>query len=355
MLLRAARSVRTVVDEFTADQTSVDPESSQPFVVQDPQRLHFHYTAPNLSSWEATRFRYMLEGVDQKWIEAGSLRQVTYGKIPPGLYRFRVDARGGGVTQREEASVSFRIRPPFLKSWYFLTLCCALLTLGLWGWYRYQIMLLNTRLRVTYQERLRLTRELHDTLLQGFAGVVFQLDAAYRGFRIAPEDSQIRVKRALEQADQSMAEARRAISLMRLPALENQSLSEALTDITNKLVEGTDLQIEVIVVRQIIHLPYRSQGNLLIIGRELLINALAHGNPSRVRISPETDQNAFRLTVEDDGIGFDPEKIATSEEGHIGLVAIRERVADIRATMLLESAPGRGTRVEISGRLNAHR
>ena len=116
-----------------------------------------------------------------------------------------------------------------------------------------------------------------------------------------------------------MAEARRAISLMRLPALENQSLSEALADTANKLAEGTNLKIEINVVRQINTLPYRTQANLLIIGRELLMNALSHGKPSRVQLSAETDQHAFKLVVQDDGIGFDPDKIATPQEGHIGL------------------------------------
>ena len=156
----------------------------------------------------------MLEGVDREWIDAGALRQVTYTKIPPGLYRFRAEVRGGGATETEEASISFRIRPPFLKSWYFLTLCCAVLALGLWGFYRYQIMLLNTRLRLVYQERLRLTRELHDTLLQGFCRSGIPVGRSLPRFsNRLPEDSQIRVKRALEQAVTNPWQKRGAQSL----------------------------------------------------------------------------------------------------------------------------------------------
>jgi len=342
---RSERKLVPVIEAFTADGKAMDLGSKRELILPQGSNVQFRFTAPNLGSGETMRFRYLLEGVDRTWVESGSDRLARYGAPPPGNYRFRVAVQGYGPSNDIEVGVSFRINPPFYKTWYFLTLLAAGVGAGIWALVQYRVRIIDMRLRLAYEERLRLTRELHDTLLQGFAGVVFLLDAASRKFRDFPVESQVGVLRALEQADQSMAEARRAISLMRLPALEGHLLSEALKDAGKNVVEGTGIHVSIKVDRQADTLPYQTQANLFIIGRELLTNAVTHGNPRTVRLSLTNDKQSFQLTVEDDGIGFDPSQAPTAAEGHLGLTSIRERAASIKATFEVHSAPGHGSKI----------
>ena len=95
-----------------------------------------------------------------------------------------------------------------------------------------------THFRLVADERARLTREIHDSLMQGFAGVVYQLEAAVRQFDSAPQASKQRLARAIDQADRSLTETRHTIQCMRIPALENSTLPEALSAVAKQLTEG---------------------------------------------------------------------------------------------------------------------
>jgi signal transduction histidine kinase/ligand-binding sensor domain-containing protein len=344
-VLDAEQKLVPLIEEFTADGKLQDLTPGRQVILSPVLNVRFRYTAPNLSSGETMRFRYMLEGADRSWVESGSEREARYGALAPGDYRFRVAVRGYGADDDGEAGVSFRVNPPFYRSWYFLTLLAAVTGAGIWALHRSRVKMIDMRLRMAYEERLRLTRELHDTLLQGFAGVVFLLEAASRKFRDSPAESQAGVLRALEQADQATAEARRAISLMRLPALEGHLLSEALKTAGKNAAEGTGIHVSIDVDSLADTLPYQTQANLFIIGRELLTNAVAHGNPRTVKLSLTCDQQAFQLIVEDDGVGFDPSHASSVAEGHLGLTAMRERAASIKATFEVQSSPGHGSKI----------
>src|ERR1017187_2821867 len=171
---------------------------------------------------ERIRFKYQLEGLDRNWTDADGRRSVAYVDLPPSRYRFRVIAcNNDGVWNREGAALAFLIKPYFYQTWWFAAACAGALGLLGWGAVRLRVRRVVSRLQLIAQERARLTRELHDSLLQGFVGVVYQLEAVARQFETAPAASKQRLERAIEQADHSLQEARRTILAMRLPALEN--------------------------------------------------------------------------------------------------------------------------------------
>src|SRR5947209_13018429 len=113
-----------------------------------------------------------------------------------------------------------------------------------------------------------MTRETHDSLLQGFAGVIFQLDAASRQFDTAPEQSKKKLETALDRADQTMREARHVLSTMRLPALEDKTLPEALQETAASLKEHGKVAFQLKVRGRVEPLPYERQANIYLIGRE---------------------------------------------------------------------------------------
>lgn len=339
----APGGVRSLIDQFLVDGQPV-PLSPEPRI--RGRQFDFAFTAPNISSGGDSRIYYHLDGVDTDWIEAREDHRAVYGLSRPGEYRFRVRAAGATNT----ASLIFRIPPRFYETIYFPFLVLGTLALAGWGIYLLRVRQIRRGLQLVFQERLRVTREMHDSLLQGFTGVLFQLDTVARNFDRAPDDSRARLTSAVEQAERSMKEARHAITLLRLPALENQMLSDALAEMGTQATRGLAPHFSMHVDSEANALPYTVQASLYVIARELVSNAATHANASRIELRLECPEKSFRLVVEDNGQGFPPTGVI-QEAGHIGLAAVRERASLIGAQVVIDTRPGKGARCEVSGRV----
>jgi ligand-binding sensor domain-containing protein len=135
--------------------------------------LEIDYTAPSFSVPQKVRFRYMLEGRDREWQDAGTRRQAFYTDLKPGHYRFRVTAcNSHGVWNQTRASLDFVVLPAYYQTWWFRALCVAAFLALLWGLYQFRLRQLarqfNFRLEERVNERTRIARDLHDTMLQTF-------------------------------------------------------------------------------------------------------------------------------------------------------------------------------------------
>lgn len=311
------------------------------------RHVHIRYTGLSLMVPERVRFRYMLEGYDRVWTDARDVRTVDYVNLPPRHYRFRVQAcNNDGVWNLAGASLAFHIQPYFYQTTWFAALCSSVLALMVWAAYRTRVRELVMRYEAIASERARLTRELHDSLLQGFVAVVYQLEAAARQIVTAPEAGKQRLERAIEQADQALGEARRTMLAMRLPALESRTLPEALSRIAGSLVEGSEIRFHLDVKGRVRQLPYDVQANVFVIGREAIANAVNHARPTRILAGLAYSAKQVRLTVEDDGAGFDVGQ-GMAKEGHWGMTGMRERANQMGAAFSVSSSPGRGTKVEL--------
>jgi signal transduction histidine kinase len=309
--------------------------------------VQFEYTALSLSLPENVRFRYKVEGFDPDWIDAQNRRQIVYANLPPGPFRFAVTAcNSDGIWNTTGAGFAFRIAPYFYQTWWFAVACAGAMVAFAYSLHRLRVRRLRSRFQLVLQERSRLTRELHDTVLQGFAGVVYQLEAASRQLVTSPDSGKLRIDRALEQADQSLREAREALSCLRLSALQDKSLPEALKVAGGQILEGTGISFEINVRGKARELPYEAQATIYIIAREAMNNAMNHAQPGRVRLDLEYNSHAVRLLVQDDGKGFDLQQSGQRED-HWGLAGMRERARQIGAGLQIDSAPGRGTKVEL--------
>jgi signal transduction histidine kinase len=335
--------IRSLIDRFLVDGQPV-PLSPEPKI--RGRQFAFSFTAPNISTGAESRIYYRLDGVDTDWIEAREDHRAVYGLLRPGEYRFRVRAAGS----TSSASLTFRIPPRFYETLYFPFLVLGTLGLAGWGIYLLRVRQIRKGMQLVFQERLRVTREMHDTLLQGFTGVLFQLDTAARNFDRAPDDCRARLTSAVEQAERSMKEARHAIGLLRLPALESQMLSSALAEMGTQVTRGLAPHFSTHVNSEANALPYTIQASLYVIARELVLNAATHAGASRIELRLECAGKSFEMVVEDNGQGFDVGQIH-EETGHIGLAAVRERASLIGAQVTIDSNPGKGTRCTVSGRV----
>ena len=335
-----------VIERLTTEQKPVAMGPKE--ISLDRHSVEFEFTAPSLTVPEMVRFRYRLEGFDQDWVEGGNRRQIAYANLPPRRFRFVVIAcNNDGVWNKIGASVAFRCEPFYYQTWWFRAFCAGVA--GLVGYLIYfaRMRQLRLRFRLVLEERARMTRELHDTLLQGFTGVVFQLTAASRQLLSSPDEGRRRLDAALEQADQSLKEARQALSCMRLQTLEGSTLPEVLAAAGRQIVNGTAIRFHMEVRGEARELPYEVQFNLFIIGREAMNNAMNHAQAGHLWVELEYGAAETRLEVRDDGAGFDPEAVV-GKEGHIGLQAMRERARGIGAEFGVESGVGRGTRVRVA-------
>ncbi|MCB8952826.1 MAG: GAF domain-containing sensor histidine kinase [Ardenticatenales bacterium] len=191
------------------------------------------------------------------------------------------------------------------------------------------------------EERNRLARDIHDTLAQGFTGIVIQLEAAEDSLTVEPAAVLAHLERARQLARDSLAEARRSVRALRPRALQEATLPQAL----RRMLEDLDTRQPRLRLHQqgeTRQMPARAADNLLRIGQEAVTNALKHAQAEHIDLHLTFDANAVRLTVRDDGRGFDPEQMPAG----YGLAGMRERMAELGGTLTVTSAPGKGTEVE---------
>jgi len=310
--------------------------------------LQIVYTGVSLMVPERVRFRYRLEGFDSQWTDAGTRRNVSYTNLPPRHYRFQVIAcNNDGLWNTAGADFALRVDPYFYQTKWFALLCLTAVTLLVWSAHQLKVRRVVSRLQLITAERVRFGRELHDSLLQGFTGVVFLLEAAARQFETAPEAAKQRLERAIDQADRSLREAREMIVSMRIPALENNTLPEALQTTALEMVADTSVDVQFEIKGRPEQGPYNVEANLFLIAREAVTNALKHASAKRIRLELCYTPKELHLTIQDDGLGFEPVE-AAAKAGHFGLHGIEERARLIRGRFSVNSAPGKGTTIEVA-------
>jgi signal transduction histidine kinase len=194
-------------------------------------------------------------------------------------------------------------------------------------------------------ERNRIARDIHDTLAQGFTGVIVQLEAAEdANLQGLPKEAGEHLNRARNLARESLNEARRSVQALRPRALDASSLSGALDTLFAKMTAGTGLKSEFTVLGAPQSLPPDWEQNLFHIGQEIMTNALRHAQATRFTAKLMFLPGEVCLDLHDDGQGFDP----SSKSDGYGLLGIRERVEGMGGRLTVQSSPATGTAVRIN-------
>jgi signal transduction histidine kinase len=194
-------------------------------------------------------------------------------------------------------------------------------------------------------ERNRMARDIHDTLAQGFTGIIMQLQAADDALARDDRDAvQSHIARATELARQSLSEARRSVRALRPRALEDVPLATAIHSMIRKLTDGTDITPEVTVLGKPWSLVTEWEDELLRIVQEALTNTLKHANASLFEVKLMFEGHGLQLEIRDDGIGFD----ATRQHEGFGLMGMSERAKRIGGKLTLLSLPGKGAEIRVA-------
>lgn len=328
------------------DET-VLPLTSPIQVPPGTRRFEVHYTATSLTRADKVRFRYRLEGFEPAWNEVADRRFSSYSNLPPGSYRFVVQAwRVGEGGPPQERSLQVQVQPFFFQRPGFWAIGALGIAAFAWWLHRLRLEQLEARSAVL-AERNRMAREIHDHLAQGFTGVLLQLEAAEaRLGRMQGDPAPVltRLDHARNLAVASLQEARRSVMSLHPRKPEGTDLMGALRSLADRLLAGTDIQVELALVGEPRPLRGRMEDELLRMAQELLTNALRHGKARWVRAVLQFEKRQVRLSIEDDGRGFDP----SADAAGYGMRSIRESLKQMRGSLEIDSVPDFGSRITIT-------
>ena len=310
-------------------------------------RVAIDYSALDLTTPWRMRFRYRLDGFDGDWIDAGTHRQAVYTHLPPGDYRFRVSASNvDGAWSDGIAEWRFSMTPMFYQRFWFYASCVAALALCTWAAWQLRVRRIRRQFALLIGERARLSREIHDTLLQSLVGVALQFDALSANFDASSPERQ-QLVRIRKEVEEYIREARHSIWNLRKPVVGHRDLSSAIREAARRMAAGHAVALDFAVVGVARGCPTDIEEQFVRICQEAVLNAVRHGNPTTVRVELHYERTAIVLRVTDDGVGFDPDTTVPLEaDGHYGLASMRERAAQAGGIFTLTTSRRAGTSIE---------
>ena len=333
-------------DPNTADTvtgSNVDLEAGQNDII-------FFFNSGVLSNPAHVEYRYRLAGYDADWTSTYG-HSARYRHVSPGSFRFEVQARNSGEAWVSPvATLPVRQLPHLYQTWYFyvaVVLIAVVLAVHL---FRRRVQRMKGRLGIVLEERNRISRECHDTLMAGFAAISWQLEATSKLFQDSGSAATPAAKScelARSMVSHCQAEARRIIWDLRdtdeVTNILSQALSRSLATNHMQDIVRTTLDVE----GQEIALTPSSVHHLVCIGQEAVSNAIRHAQPSFIAIHLKYEEDAVYLSIRDDGRGFHLSDRLESRRGHFGIPVMEERARKLGGTLRMQSSIGSGTEVVV--------
>ncbi len=313
------------------------------------------FAALSFSNARSNRYRFRLAGLENQWNVVGSDRRVaSYNSLPPGQYQLEVQ----GATSAGPWSPIRGLDITILKPWWQTTAfraAAALLLFGL-AWLVHRLRArrvkrqFEMRLNERVAERTRIARELHDSLLQGFHGLMYRLQAVRHLLPARPEQAAQALDEALGRGDQTVEQARVAVTDLRTfgagePDLESALRAMAQDISTTARADAPEFHL-LVEGRSRILIPL-VRDDVLQVAREAFRNAIQHANARTMQIEMDWAAERFTLRVRDDGIGLDSNLIARGREGHWGIQGMRERARQMGGSLEIGSTGNSGTVIEL--------
>jgi signal transduction histidine kinase len=324
------------------------------------------FTALSYASPATNRYRYRLESLERDWNEVGSdRRQAIYTTLPAGTYTFRAQAATrGGPWSEPGVALRIKILPPWWSTRPFLAALGILLFLIAWAAHRQRVNQVAREFEARLVERTQIARDLHDTLLQSFHGVLPRLQAACKLLPGRVADARQVLEAALEDAAQAVTQAREAVQGLRASITVTNDLAKAIENVGEVLTadqgavseEAATFSMEVEGTPRDLHPILRD--DIYRIVTEAVRNAFRHARARRIEVELIYQAKQLRVRVRDNGIGIDTCILKEGRPGHFGLTGMRERTRRIGGQLEVWSAAslskagalstaGAGTEVEL--------
>jgi ligand-binding sensor domain-containing protein/signal transduction histidine kinase len=322
-------------------------------------RLTFQYAGVNVSNPEGVKYHYRLNDVDSGWSEPTSLREIDFTNVLPGRYQFQVAASNAdGVWSPHEAVIAFEVEPSLLQTRWAQIAIVGILALLALGVYQLRVQQLRRQFNIGFEarvnERTRIARDLHDTLLQTLHGLMFQFQAVRNLLPRRTEEAMKSLDDAIHETEKALAESRDAIQGLRSEPIAKGNLAELLMATSRELVHSAHTNhappvFDLIEEGERRDLSPTTKNEVCRIALEILRNAYRHAQASRIETEVRYGDHSLRIRIRDDGKGIDPNILKEGGlAGHWGLRGIRERATRIGAQLDFWSETGAGTEVQLT-------
>lgn len=308
--------------------------------------LAVRYTAPTFEGADQLSFRYKLQGQDRGWVQAGSRRSAHYTNLAPGTYRFEVSVNDGPA--RSQAMIAVRLTPPFYRTGIFIGCVLVASSYVLFLFVRLQRRQAMDKRNAVDQERLRLARDLHDTVEQSVSAVRYQLDSAIHDLRFngrAVTSALDHIDRGITLLGGASSGMRTAIFALRSSTLPPVDLSMALSISAGRMLRGTVVKFEIETVGCSFVVSTQTSAQVIAIFEEAVTNALKHACATTIKLVVATDGGNYDISIADNGRGFDPDSPIPA--GHFGILGMNERAKSIGGFVTVRGGVGVGTTVQL--------
>jgi signal transduction histidine kinase/ligand-binding sensor domain-containing protein len=321
------------------------------------RELQVDYVGLSLVAPENMQFRLKLEGQDDDWRVPVNPRHSRYTNLRPGKYTLRVKAsNNSGVWNEQGDSLELWVAPAYYQTNWFRALCVTAFIALLWAAHQVRVRQVQHQFAMTLEarvgERTRIARELHDTLLQSFHGLLLKFQTASYLLPDRPAEAKEKLEGAIENAARAITEGRDAVQGLRASPVEGSDLAVAITTLADELATDPGLDrppaFRVAVEGQARELHPIVRDEIYKIAAEALRNAFRHARAARVEAEIRYDKREFRLRLRDDGQGIDSGVLAgEGVKGHYGLRGMTERAASMGGKLAVWSEVGSGTEIEL--------
>jgi ligand-binding sensor domain-containing protein/signal transduction histidine kinase len=348
---------QVAIEQVLLDSRVVEPgglsiedwqKTSEIIVPPGGERITIHYAGLSFLAPQKVHYRYMLQGFDRGWVQAGSARTAYYTNVPPGRYKFSVMASNAeGVWSLQPTSLKFRVQPRFFQTiWFYLLMGATVFGLG-YLLYRVRVHYVEAKYQAVMAERGRIAREVHDTLAQGYVGISVQLEITSRLLENSQSAALDQLNQTKELVRSGLAEARSSIWELRSQGEDTDILPSRVAAATKirEHREGAPITLQVHGTYR--PLPREIEDQILRVVQEAINNAQLHSKASQIGVTLTYDAKSLSLCVLDDGVGLSQSWDSFATSGHFGLKGMQERAATIGAALHVDSRPGEGCEVTL--------
>jgi signal transduction histidine kinase/ligand-binding sensor domain-containing protein len=337
---------RIVMETVSSDKTTYQVSEGSIGLSPEQSAFRIAYTTPALTHPERVQFSYRLQGFSD-WQDVDTRREAVFTNVPAGSYVFQVRAvRAGDAASAVTASLKLTRAPAYYETWWFRALGLLLLAIMFWFAYVLRLQALRRQMHIRVDERERIARDLHDTLLQGVQGLQLRLQTWAASPRLEPAHRQEMADVAIRARDMLIDGRDRIIALRRVDASTN--LAGELRAIA--LDYTTLYHVSFAMDEEGTPRPLITEAALEVVDitREGLRNAFVHAKANVVELHLEWRRHELHILVRDDGEGIEDEVLQNGgRAGHWGLQGMRERTDRIGARMLLGRGDERGTELSL--------
>ncbi len=323
--------------------------------------FEIQYTAFSFANPERIQFKYKLEGLEKGWIDAGSRRTAYYSHLPPGDYSFKViAANSDGVWNMQGTHVQVSVLPPFYRTWWFVSaisiLCAGTVAFG-WHYrvsqlqraYAAQRAFSRQLIASQERERKRIAAELHDSL-----GQQLLIIKNWAVLALSSLDGPKALKEPLDEisntASHAVEEMRGIAYNLRPYQLEKLGLTAAIRGLVTRVGASSNIRFSTEIEDVDGLFSQEVEISIYRIVQEALNNTVKHSQATEGRVLVSGNSGTLGLLIADNGRGFTPPDGSAPQESHngFGLLGIAERVRMLGGWVVIESAPGHGSKIQVA-------